>query len=183
MTSPPSLTRTGSPGCARVPSAVCTHAVTSPHLHPPVEPQLREMGLGLLPVIPGGTGSPRQEQCCAPCPAQGTGIPVPSAGLPREASQGNSQGGAEESHTAREGAATGWTRRHCPLCPHPWPPCRCGSWPGHSCRAQIPQIPVPRGCTESLLPLGTHRGQGQHRATSYPLASLAQLLLSNKLRP
>lgn len=175
-TSPPSLTRTGSPGCGRVPSPVCTHTVTSPTSIPLWNPSSGRWGWVCSQLSQEEQGArgrssavlPALLHCQSLCPQQGCQGRDP---------RGNSQHGAQESpHTDRAGAATGWTRGHCPLCPHSLP-AGSGCWPGHSCRTagcaqtpqipQIPQIPVPRGCTQSLLPWGHTGTQGTGTAQSH----------------
>lgn len=138
------------------------------------------MGLSSLPVIPGGispapgNGASGQEQCCAPLPAQGTVSPCPSQHLllqPGRAGKGGISRGKHPGWGEGKGAATGWARAHCPLCPHGLP-CRAGSWPRTHLQHCWPRTDMSDPCS----PLGTHRHRGdrehgQPGVRSHSLAS------------
>ncbi|KAL9833946.1 uncharacterized protein GJ701_012448 [Geothlypis trichas] len=184
-TSPLSLTRKGSPGWGRVPSPGCTHTVTSPTSIPLWTPSSGRWGW----VCSQGSREPEAGAGLCSLPSTRHWDPCAPAGLPRRDPRANSQGGAQESHSAREGAATGWTRGHCPLCPHSLLQ---GVAPGQDTAAGLlvcthtsdPSDPRAQGVHTVPAPLGTHRHTGDRDSTEpHPILWPAQLLLSNKLRP
>lgn len=126
---------------------VCTPTAASPHLHPPVKPHLGEMGPSgaeSAPGYPGGNFPARvkrsQRAGAGPRSLPGTrhcgSVSIPrtrtSSGAQEEAgiSRGKRQRepGTQPGWGDRKGAAgaaTGWTRGHCPVSSHWFP------GPGH----------------------------------------------------